>query len=395
MFEHVSVQTNPYAAQLRIASKRSDKWIPTNKNEIKRIFELIIWTGVVNLRSLPLFWTRDPLFAQTFPRKVMNSDRFEILMRMLHFANSRVNDASDSLSTIKFITLRGRIIFKQYLKQIKHKYGIKVFKLCCNHGLTYNFHVYARKVLDKESTTPSNIVRCLSNNLFHKGHTLCADNWYTRVDLANKLIEKNTHLIVLKWKNKRDGLVLSTKHSSEMINVITKRGFCRKPKIIAEYNKAKTSIDLSDQMSVYSSPLRRTLKYYKKLAFELLPSTAIVNAMFIFQEPYLQFTEYHRLAPLRIALNRVAQPPQKSRRQRNRPAIVRIAPPKQLITVELIRQQQSSVKRRIAPNISTISTMLSSTALNSTASTIEHRRQQQCAVERSKAQQSAEYQRPA
>ena len=83
-----------------------------------------------------------------------------------------------------------------------------------------------------------------------KGHTVCTDNWYTSVDLAEKLITKNTHLVgtlrknrrgnsaevvskklkrgeliarenksgitILKWKDKRDLLMLSTKHSAEM-----------------------------------------------------------------------------------------------------------------------------------------------------------------------------------
>lgn len=143
---------------------------------------------------------------------------------------------------------------------------------------------------------------------------LCTGNWYTSVDLANKLIRKNTHLMltlrtnrkgnpsdvintklkygeiiakennqgitVLKWKDKRDIMVLSTKHSSEMITVKTKRGFVQKPKIMTAYNAAKTSIDLSDQMSTYSSPLRRTLKWYKKLFL----NTTVINALFMYQE---------------------------------------------------------------------------------------------------------------
>ena len=146
--------------------------------------------------SLRLYWTRDLLFAQTFPQKIMSRDRFEILMKMLHFANNRVNDASERLSKLQFIIeelnknfqkyydlpevlcideslipFRARFIFRQYLKQKRHKYGIKIFKLCCNRGYTYNFRVYAGKALDKGSTTSSNIVMCFSNNLFDKGHT--------------------------------------------------------------------------------------------------------------------------------------------------------------------------------------------------------------------------------
>ena len=82
MFQHISEQTNIYAAQSRITSKRTDKWTPTNKNEIKRLFGLLIWMEMVNLPSLRLYWSQDPLFSQTFPRTVMSRDRFEILMRM-------------------------------------------------------------------------------------------------------------------------------------------------------------------------------------------------------------------------------------------------------------------------------------------------------------------------
>lgn len=43
-----------------------------------------------------------------------------------------------------------------------------------------------------------------------------------------------------------------------------------------DYNHAKSSVDLSDQMSSYTSPLRKTTKWPKRLAIELLLNT--VNA---------------------------------------------------------------------------------------------------------------------
>ncbi|XP_043499962.1 uncharacterized protein LOC122522750 [Polistes fuscatus] len=82
-----------------------------------------------------------------------------------------------------------------------------------------------------------------------------------------------------------------------MINIETKRGFCCKSKISVEYNKAKKSIDLSNQMSAYSSPLRKTLKWYKKLAFELCFNTAVINSLFVFQEvtgQKISVTEFRR-----------------------------------------------------------------------------------------------------
>lgn len=86
------------------------------------------------------------------------------------------------------IPFRGRIIFRQYMKQKRHKYGIKIFKLCCDNNYTYNFCIYTRKSLEKENTTPTNVVMNLCENMFDKGHTLYTDNYYTSVDLAKKLI---------------------------------------------------------------------------------------------------------------------------------------------------------------------------------------------------------------
>ncbi|KAL2735612.1 LOW QUALITY PROTEIN: piggyBac transposable element-derived protein 4-like [Vespula squamosa] len=65
----------------------------------------------------------------------------------------------------------------------------------------------------------------------------------------------NKGITILKWKNKRDFLVLFTKYSVQMINIHAKRGFCRKLKIIIEYNAGKIAIDLSNQMNAYSNPL--------------------------------------------------------------------------------------------------------------------------------------------
>ncbi|KAF7384588.1 hypothetical protein HZH68_014200 [Vespula germanica] len=53
---------------------------------------------------------------------------------------------------------------------------------------------------------------------------------------------------------------------SEMINVKIKRGFYRKPKMVIGYNAGKNAIDLSDYMSAYKNPLRKTIKWYRKLA---------------------------------------------------------------------------------------------------------------------------------
>ena len=51
--------------------------------------------------------------------------------------------------------------------------------------------------------------------------------------------------------------------------------------MIVDYNSGKMSIDLSDQFSSYGSCLRKTVKWYRKVAVEVILGTAIVNAHFL------------------------------------------------------------------------------------------------------------------
>jgi len=101
------------------------------------------------------------------------------------------------------IPFRGRIIFKQYIKQKQHKYGIKIFKLCSAPGYTITFQIYCGKKTDMEKTTPTNVVLSLCKNIFGKGHTICTDNWYISIELAKKLVAKNTHLVGTIRSNRR------------------------------------------------------------------------------------------------------------------------------------------------------------------------------------------------
>ncbi|XP_053616885.1 piggyBac transposable element-derived protein 4-like [Plodia interpunctella] len=348
MFQHIADQTNIFAQQTidkasTKAKSRVKLWVPTDKEEIKRFFGLIIWMGIVKLPKVVDYWSVDEMLGQDFAKKTMSRNRFELLLRMLHFSDNTVAVKNDRLSKIRtvvdnlnhtfafhftpneylcvdesMIPFRGRIIFRQYNKSKRHKYGIKLFKLCTTPGYTTKLEVYAGKTVDSDCNTPTNVVLNLAHNLLGKGHTMFVDNWYTSLELAEKLIQQDTHLVgtlrknrrnlpkdvmnanlkpgefiakenesgvtVMKWKDKRDVYLLSTKHSIGFIKKNNKRGEEKiKPKIVIDYNKAKAAVDLSDQMTAYSSPLRKTLKWYKKLGIELLLNTAVVNARVLFQ----------------------------------------------------------------------------------------------------------------
>ena len=72
-------------------------------------------------------------------------------------------------------------------------------------------------------------------------------------------------------------------HSAEMVK-IKKNYVCNKPMVEVNYNRGKCAVDLSDQIIAYSTSHRRTLKWYIKLALELLLNTLISNTMILYKQ---------------------------------------------------------------------------------------------------------------
>lgn len=56
-----------------------------------------------------------------------------------------------------------------------------------------------------------------------------------------------------------------------------------KPTAVLEYNRIKMGIDLSDQLSNYYSSLRKSIRWYHKVAFELLLGTCVINAYVLYK----------------------------------------------------------------------------------------------------------------
>lgn len=337
---------------------RLKSWLPTNTVEIKRFFGLIIWMGLMPLASISRYWSTCKLYrnevAKTMPR-----NRFQILLTMLHFCNNETADTTNKLYKIQgildilqekfmatvtpqkevfidesLIPFRGRLGIRQYIPNKTHRYGIKVFKLCVEKGYTWKVQVYQGKITRDETNATTNvsqiIVMGMMEPLLDNGRTLYVDNWYTSVSLAHALLARDTHLVgtlrkkrkgnpeevekarlkkgdivarqsetkvvVLKWKDKRDVMMLSTQDidTTVMVQQKSNRDPKPKPSMVVKYNNAKSYIDVSDQYAAYSSPLRRNIKWYKKLMFELLLNTSLVNALVLYKKshPKMQITKF-------------------------------------------------------------------------------------------------------
>lgn len=73
-----------------------------------------------------------------------------------------------------------------------------------------------------------------------------------KLSKSGSIFRYNSIVCVCKWRDKRDVLPISTKHSPELMNVTKKRGqTVLKPDIVVEYNKFIIGVDRHDQMLSY------------------------------------------------------------------------------------------------------------------------------------------------
>lgn len=208
--------------------------------------------------------------------------------------------------------------FRQYIKNKRHKYGIKLYERCTADGFILNIQVYTGKgtVVDDERGHTYEVVMRLMEKYLSKGHALFLDNFYNSVALSESLMEKGTNMsgtlqvkregnpkvvvdaklkkgeyisrqkgdvTVMKWRDKRNVLTISTTYGPEMENVTNKRGVVvLKPSMVVAYNKSMSGIYRSDQMISYYSTPRKSLRWYIKIFFHLLDAS-LWNSMFLNQ----------------------------------------------------------------------------------------------------------------
>ncbi|KAI4455614.1 piggybac transposable element-derived protein 4 [Holotrichia oblita] len=346
-------QTNKYAeVLLRNSIKKNARirqWVSTDSNEMLSFFAVLLSMGVAELPKLNLYWSKDPLYQNKFISSIISRDRFLLLLKCWHFADNSLDDNSKRLYKLQplsdqlllnfkehmipgeslvidesMVPWRGRLKFRQYIKNKSSKYGVKLYKLCTTSGYTLNLKVYA----GKGDTTPGkshaeSIVDHLLSEYYGKGHTLYCDNYYTSYKLAEKLLTVNTRLCgtvrknskylcsevvkrklrrgeiigaqnesikFIKWLDKRPVLMLTTCESHDDVlhdtGKLIKELPVKKPNCVLDYNLAKKGVDYSDQMSSYQSPLRKGVKWYRKVAVELLFGTAVINSWILYNSKF-------------------------------------------------------------------------------------------------------------
>lgn len=357
LFELIVSETNKYAVQVFLSgsgcpSSRINMWKDTNITEMKIFIGLLFHTGTIRMNRLEDYWKTSELFNLDFFRQYMSRNRFMLLLRTLHFKDNEnlentrlekiepivtyfnnkmteIYEPSENLALDESMVLfRGRLVFRQYIKNKRHKYGIKLYMLTEPGGLVHRIMIYSGQGRDTSNDLSHTeyVVIKLMEGLNSCGRSLYMDNYYNSVKLTHILLNKGTYctgtlrgnrkgnpkeitlkklkvgecigkytnegICVMKWRDSREVLAISSEHTNELVEVTNKWGKKKmKPIAISMYNKYMSGIDRHDQMLSYYPCERKTIRWYKKIGIHYF-QLFLLNSYNIYVENVKKVTLY-------------------------------------------------------------------------------------------------------
>ena len=87
-------------------------------------------------------------------------------------------------------------MFQQYMKNERHKYGVKFFELCTDNRFMLKGQIHSgTNFTDTESLEQTgSIVLHLMKPYLHKGYHLFTGNWYNSVSLTQHMSKRSTYI---------------------------------------------------------------------------------------------------------------------------------------------------------------------------------------------------------
>lgn len=326
-------------------SKENDESWKTSREEIYKLFGVMLGRGILAKgQPVEFIWSEE--WGNNYFKNTMSRNRYKELLRYIRFDTR--SSRSERLQTDKFALIstiwnrfienckscykphsditvdeqlfptKARYPFTQYIASKPDKFGIK-FWLAVDVSSKYLVNGFP--YLGKDVQRPANeslsehIVMKLMQPYLQKGRNVTTDNFFTSLNLAEKLQQKDTSIVgtmnrmrkeipteiktrkenlynsiilkhdngatltVYQGKKNKNVLVLSTVHQDIQIS----DGRKKTPESIQYYNETKYGVDVLDQMArLYSSKVP-CCRWPLQVFYNIL-DLATINAYVIYKE---------------------------------------------------------------------------------------------------------------
>lgn len=208
-----------------------DQWIVINESELLKVIGVLLLLGSYRSKNEPIV----DLWSEKRGRKIFNliisRNRFTNILRVLRFDDAERR--RNQVKTDKFAPARevfelwnsylseaytpgwsltideqlvnfyGKCSFKQYIPTKPGKYGLKIWAICDSEtSYVLDCEPYTGKKEKREVRQGENVVKRLVKKFERSGRNITFDNFFTTLDVASYLLEKNLAMIGTIRKNK-------------------------------------------------------------------------------------------------------------------------------------------------------------------------------------------------
>ena len=374
--------TNLYAAW-RMAQpgvRFDDKWMEVTEPEMRSFLAINILMGISPLPQIEMYWSKDPYLQNAGITQTMTCNRFQKILQYFHVSDRAAEPARgqpdyDPLFKIRpimdrlaetfktcytlsrevsidegMIAFSGRLSCKQYMPAKPIKRGVKVWMMAdANSSYLARFEFYlGRQETGTEHGLGYNVVMKLSDYLRHTHRRLFFDNFFTGVELMERLLEYGlyacgtvrpmrkgfpqqlkkpadvrnrgqfrvlqkgtTNLTASVWMDRKQVYHLSTLSDPQERLLAQRRtganvAVLPQPHSVHSYNKFMGGVDVHDQYRACYDVGRKGKKAWRYM-FWYLFNVAIINAFIMYKEASSRVTKKRRFRHIDFRLELLKQ----------------------------------------------------------------------------------------
>ncbi|XP_053199873.1 piggyBac transposable element-derived protein 4-like [Scomber japonicus] len=201
-------------------------WQAISLEDVYSYMAVVLYMGLVDLKTIRDYWKRSDLYNLPFPASVMSGRKFIAISRSLHLSSPDNDEANtrrrgtagyDRLCKVKpmysqvremcrahfhprqnisiderMLKSKARTSLRQYMKSKPTKWGYKLFVLAdSSTGYTYDFFIYEGKGAPIiKGLSYDSVMKLIDVPVLGQGYKLFVDNFYTSPALFLDLLDK-------------------------------------------------------------------------------------------------------------------------------------------------------------------------------------------------------------